>query len=598
VMRAKVHWKLTAIFCVLVCILLVIIYSYLKSYFTSYVLVNYQKNLQKEMFLIKDYYESQITVSSSIDDIDTLTDSVGERLGVRVTVVNNKGIVLGDSELSGQMLRDVENHYKRSEIQDAINKGIGKRTRYSATLRKHMLYLAVPISIKYGHDTVKEETQWILRLAVPVTDIIYVERSIRNTIIIAMVGVFLIAVLIGYGMSVYISRPLVEMAAIARNMGEGDFTKKIFVKTNDEIGDLADSLNSMAGKIKSHIDKITYDEARLQAVLSSMSEGVMVSDEKGNIMLMNPSIQKLFLVDQPCEGKRPIEIIRNPAIQDIVDNVLRRKSRLTEEIFIHLPEEMVLQINGVPIMRNAHCEGAILVFHNITELKKLENVRKDFVANVSHELRTPIASIKGYAETLLDGALEDKNNAREFVEIIDDDSNRLAKLIDDLLELSSIESDKMKLNLYPLDFAFLVKKVSAILKNQIREKELNLKLKIPDNLPKLLADEVKLSQVILNLLDNAIKYTPRGAVITVSTIVQERFLRIDIADTGIGIPEQDLPRIFERFYRADKAHSRELAGTGLGLSIVKHIVQIHGGEICATSEIGKGTIFSFTIPKA
>ena len=597
-MRAKVHWKLTAIFCVLVCILLVIIYSYLKSYFTSYVLVNYQKNLQKEMFLIKDYYESQITVSSSIDDIDTLTDSVGERLGVRVTVVNNKGIVLGDSELSGQMLRDVENHYKRSEIQDAINKGIGKRTRYSATLRKHMLYLAVPISIKYGHDTVKEETQWILRLAVPVTDIIYVERSIRNTIIIAMVGVFLIAVLIGYGMSVYISRPLVEMAAIARNMGEGDFTKKIFVKTNDEIGDLADSLNSMAGKIKSHIDKITYDEARLQAVLSSMSEGVMVSDEKGNIMLMNPSIQKLFLVDQPCEGKRPIEIIRNPAIQDIVDNVLRRKSRLTEEIFIHLPEEMVLQINGVPIMRNAHCEGAILVFHNITELKKLENVRKDFVANVSHELRTPIASIKGYAETLLDGALEDKNNAREFVEIIDDDSNRLAKLIDDLLELSSIESDKMKLNLYPLDFAFLVKKVSAILKNQIREKELNLKLKIPDNLPKLLADEVKLSQVILNLLDNAIKYTPRGAVITVSTIVQERFLRIDIADTGIGIPEQDLPRIFERFYRADKAHSRELAGTGLGLSIVKHIVQIHGGEICATSEIGKGTIFSFTIPKA
>jgi len=388
------------------------------------------------------------------------------------------------------------------------------------------------------------------------------------------------------------------MAAIARNMGEGDFTKKIFVKTNDEIGDLADSLNSMAGKIKSHIDKITYDEARLQAVLSSMSEGVMVSDEKGNIMLMNPSIQKLFLVDQPCEGKRPIEIIRNPAIQDIVDNVLRRKSRLTEEIFIHLPEEMVLQINGVPIMRNAHCEGAILVFHNITELKKLENVRKDFVANVSHELRTPIASIKGYAETLLDGALEDKNNAREFVEIIDDDSNRLAKLIDDLLELSSIESDKMKLNLYPLDFAFLVKKVSAILKNQIREKELNLKLKIPDNLPKLLADEVKLSQVILNLLDNAIKYTPRGAVITVSTIVQERFLRIDIADTGIGIPEQDLPRIFERFYRADKAHSRELAGTGLGLSIVKHIVQIHGGEICATSEIGKGTIFSFTIPKA
>ena len=163
-MRAKVHWKLTAIFCVLVCILLVIIYSYLKSYFTSYVLVNYQKNLQKEMFLIKDYYESQITVSSSIDDIDTLTDSVGERLGVRVTVVNNKGIVLGDSELSGQMLRDVENHYKRSEIQDAINKGIGKRTRYSATLRKHMLYLAVPISIKYGHDTVKEETQWIMAI--------------------------------------------------------------------------------------------------------------------------------------------------------------------------------------------------------------------------------------------------------------------------------------------------------------------------------------------------------------------------------------------------------------------------------------------------
>jgi two-component system phosphate regulon sensor histidine kinase PhoR len=249
-------------------------------------------------------------------------------------------------------------------------------------------------------------------------------------------------------------------------------------------------------------------------------------------------------------------------------------------------------------MRNNRLEGAILVFHDITELRRLEIIRQDFVANVSHELRTPISSIKGYAETLLEGALEDKDNAKEFISIIYHDSNRLAALINDLLDLSKIESGKMKMFFSASDPALLIKKAVMIMDNHAKARSITLKTEIPQNLPKIKADEARLSQVMINLLDNAIKYTPEQGTVVISAEVTNGTLQVDIADTGIGISDKDLPRIFERFYRVDKARSRELGGTGLGLSIVKHIVSAHGGVVWVKSELGLGSTFSFTIPLA
>jgi two-component system phosphate regulon sensor histidine kinase PhoR len=330
-----------------------------------------------------------------------------------------------------------------------------------------------------------------------------------------------------------------------------------------------------------------------------MFEGIMLTNERGEILLLNPSIRKLFFIDSSPEGRKPLEVIRNNAIQEIVDRVLHENREvITQEVSISIPEQKTIMINGVPIVKDNVIEGAVFVFHDITELKRLEEIRKDFVANVSHELRTPISSIKGYAETLLDGKADNEDTVKEFLSIIYQDSNRLANLIDDLLDLSKIESGKMKLEFEPLEILPIVNRCVNVLRKSAKDKSLSVKLDIPANLLKVLGDHKRLSQVFLNLLDNAIKYTPEGGSITVNATSKENIVQVDISDTGIGISEKDMPRIFERFYRVDKARSRELGGTGLGLSIVKHIIQAHNGQIWVQSMLSRGSTFSFTIPVA
>ncbi|MGD9015666.1 MAG: ATP-binding protein, partial [Candidatus Omnitrophota bacterium] len=286
-------------------------------------------------------------------------------------------------------------------------------------------------------------------------------------------------------------------------------------------------------------------------------------------------------------------------IQEVADSVLKLKQGvISKEVSFLLLEERIFLVHATPIIRGGISEGGVLVFHDITELRRLEKIRQDFVANVSHELRTPVSSVKGYAETLLEGALKDKKNARDFLRIIHSDADRLAKLIDDLLDLSKIESGKLKMDLKSYSIKPIVKRVISGLDKQSKEKSIRIKEDIPRDIPNILADESRIAQVLLNLMDNAIKYNNEGGSITILAKEKDNFIRIEISDTGVGIPEKDLPRLFERFYRIDKARSRELGGTGLGLSIVKHIIQAHNGEVFVQSIFGKGSTFSFTIPKA
>lgn len=566
-------------------------YFYLNAYLKVYVETRIQDNLKKDLLLNKNLFDNELNQKINSQDSDDLADRIGRSLGVRATIINPEGIVIGDSEVEKGRLSKLENHITRPEVQEAIHKGFGRSRRFSTSIRKNMLYMAVPLG--------KERPAGILRLAIPLSDIELIGSKMFKTISITIIFALLATLIATFFASIMISRPLYEMSDIAKRLADGDFSRKAITHSNDEMGDLANALNDMADEVNAKVKSISSEKAKLEAILSSMFEGIMLTNERGEILLMNPSLRKLFLIASSAEGRSPLEVIRNNVIQEIVDRVLNENRKvITQEVEVSIPEHKTIMINGVPIIKDDIIEGAVFVFHDITELKRLEEVRKDFVANVSHELRTPISNIKGYAETLLDGKVDDKDTIKEFLGIIYQDSNRLANLIDDLLDLSKIESGKMKMKFEPLEILPIVNRCVKVLEKSAKDKSLSIKLDVPDHLPNVVGDHKRLLQVFLNLLDNAIKYTPEGGSITVIAAGKENVIQVDISDTGIGISEIDLPRIFERFYRVDKARSRELGGTGLGLSIVKHIIQAHNGQVWAQSTPGRGSTFSFTIPIA
>ncbi len=589
-MKIKLHWKITLAFCSIAVIALLAGYFYLTANLKVYLETNLKNNLQHQLVLGKDLVEAKIAIQN-FSSPDTIADEMGKALDLRVTIIANDGQVIGDSDLNADEIRKVENHSDRPEVQDALKNGFGVSRRYSYTIKKYMLYMAVPFGTK--------EKAGLLRFAVPFSYIEALQEKLIMTIGYTLLGVFLLSLVLTAFISFIISKPLSEMASMAKAMAKGDFSKKPSLYAADEIGDLASALTHMAEEIKKQIETVKQEGAKLDAVLSSMVEGIMVVDQKGTIALMNPSLRKIFLVDFNPEGRKPIEAIRHAAVQETVDKILEHgQGYISQEIVMTDLADRTLKVNGAPIMRNERLEGAVLVFHDISELRRLEKMKQDFVANVSHELRTPISSIKGYAETLLEGALDDKKHAKDFVHIIYESSNRLASLISDLLDLARIESGKMQMDFLAIEIKPLALRCIGVLKKAIDAKSLKVSCQIPDNLPKVLADDKRLSQVFLNLLDNAVKYTPQNGTVTISALTEGNMIQVDIADTGIGIPAEDIPRIFERFYRVDKARSNELGGTGLGLSIVKHIVLAHNGQVWLQSDSSQGSTFSFTLPQA
>ncbi|MBI5023475.1 MAG: PAS domain-containing protein [Candidatus Omnitrophica bacterium] len=398
--------------------------------------------------------------------------------------------------------------------------------------------------------------------------------------------------------SLFIPRLLREIGAWARSFAGGDFSRRISLSARDEMEELADPLNSMSRQIQSRMEESIADKSRLEAVFLSMFDGVMVIDGRGEIVLMNQTLKEFLQVDSTVTGKKPLEVIRNIDIQELAERVLISHSRLeSREITLLFPEERVLLAHATPVLRAGAIDGAVLVFHDITQLRQLEKVRQDFVANVSHELRTPVSTIRGYAETLLEGALEDKAHAREFLRIIYDDAERLTKLINDLLDLSRIESGKMKLALEECSLEAVVDRVLSGMKKEAQKSSVALKKDIPPRLSRIRIDEAAIAQVLFNLAENAVKYNNAGGSVTIAARETDRGVEVSVTDTGIGIPQEDIPRIFERFYRVDKARSRDLGGTGLGLAIVKHILQAHHGDITAESKMGSGSTFRFTLSK-
>lgn len=590
-MRVNIHYKIALIFIIVIAIVLLGVYFYLTKHLEEFTYRRIKTNVTKQIALSKTYLEAKSSENITAYNLDAAADIIGRDLDLRVTIVGLDGTVYGDSELKGDALANVENHLYRPEIQQAIKSGIGESRRFSTTVKKDMLYVAST----YG----KEIPQGIIRLSIPLLEVEQISDHLKKILIAGLLIAFILAIIISFLASGFISKPIRSMSLAAQGIAHGNFSKRVTDMSNDEIGDLAKAFNFMTEQIRTRIEEVTTNKSRLEAVLLSMFEGVMVVDISGTILLMNQTLKDFLLVKEEPIGKRPLEVIRNIEIQEIVGRALKLNQGLEScEISVLFPEEKILLVHATPIIRNEATEGAVLVFHDITELRQLEKIRQDFVANVSHELRTPVSSIKGYAETLLEGALEDKKNAKEFLKIIHSDSDRLARLIDDLLDLSKIESGRLRMGLKPCATRPIVERVVSGLSRQVADKSIAITIDMPKDLSKIMADEARIAQVLLNLIDNAVKYTPREGKITISAKEKNVFVQIDVSDTGVGIPEKVLPRIFERFYRVDKARSRELGGTGLGLSIVKHIIQAHNGEVFVQSVEGQGSTFTFTIPKA
>jgi len=513
----------------------------------------------------------------------------------RVTLIGGDGRVLGDSEVAVDALERIENHAGRVEVREALAGRVGSDLRTSATLRTPLLYVALPV-----HENGR--VVGVVRLALPLSVVTASRDAVNRVVLVAGLVAVALALAIGLFVARRVTRPVVEMQEIARRMSAGDFTARAPVRSPDEIGTLGRALNAMLGRMREEIRDLQQEQAKATAILDGMVEGVIAVDGRGAVLLMNERARAILgLGTTRFEGRLFLEVVRNADLHDLLQAVRAAGEQgvASRELRIAGPTDRRLQVNAVPLRLAGDGPGVVMVMHDVTELRRLEQVRTEFVANVSHELRTPLTSIHGYLETLLGGALEEPENARRFLEIVFRHTERLGRLLDDLTDLSNIELGRVALRIERLPLDDVVESVLTIIAPKAAAGRVALASELPSGLPAVRADRDRLAQILINLVDNAVKFTPEGGRVTVRAgAVADDRVEVTVADTGVGIPPADLPRITERFYRVDKARSRELGGTGLGLAIVKHLVLAHGGEVAIQSAPGRGTTVSVTLPSA
>ncbi|MEK7236088.1 MAG: ATP-binding protein [Nitrospirota bacterium] len=538
---------------------------------------------------------------ASTPQLQAAVRDLSSRALARVTVVALDGQVLADSSVSDGNLAAVENHLARPEILQAVATGRGTDLRTSHTTGERTLYLAVGIG---GANQATPSA--FLRLGLPMTTFEREVNKLHRNLALAFGIAFVIAVALSVWLARSITKPLSDIAIAARQLANGNHAVRIRTGSRDEVGLLADTFNHMTDQLRAKIDELSEDRAQLLAMLTSMVEGVMVLDNRGRILQVNPAFERMFAITRSeTRGRPSSDVLRHPELNTLISTVLATRTGQEDEIVL-MPGGRCLHIEASIAGGERENEACVvLIFHDITELRRLEKIRKDFVANVSHELRTPLTSIKGYIEALLDGAKDDPETSTKFLDIILKQSDRLNLILEDLLQLSRIESGQILFKREPLQIQRVIERTLAMIKPLADKKGHRLVSFVEADLPAVLGDEDRLMQVLSNLLDNAVKYTSGKGTITVAAHpVSDNTERpaiataveLSVTDTGMGIPEGDRPRIFERFYRVDKARSRELGGTGLGLAIVKHIVEGHGGQVWVEANAPTGSRFVVRLP--
>ncbi|GAB7388614.1 ATP-binding protein [Bacillaceae bacterium] len=562
----------------------------------------YAANMMKDTYIEMMRNQLSQDAKLALETIDTArlmerpqalqreVERFAEAVQTRITIIDWKGNVLADSEEDPAAM---ENHGDRPEFREAVRNGraIGEAIRFSTTLGYEMMYVALPI-------VRDERVIGVMRVAVTLEQVQKAVRQLWVSLASVMGGVLILSALISIKMAQGITRPIEEIIRVARHLTQKKYDSRVRVQTKDELEQLASAINFLASSLQQQMEEIQENEQRLAGVLTNLVSGVMLIGSHRRIVLVNPAMEQIL--GSPADylvGKLHIEASKNFGLSQLIDKCLKQGGKIREEVHVYYPKERILDAHLAPYLNEeGEIRGVITVLHDITEIRRLEKMRSEFVANVSHELKTPITAVKGFAETLLDGAMHDEETCRSFLKIIYDESDRLHRLINDILNLSKIEQQRLPLKIETVNLSDLVYETTATLQEQISKKKLTLHL--PEQRQVFIEGEKdRLRQIILNLVANGIAYTPEGGKISVQLVEKAEEVDLVVADTGIGIPQKDLHRIFERFYRVDKARSRESGGTGLGLAIVKHLVESHHGRIHVESEEGRGSTFTITLPK-
>jgi two-component system phosphate regulon sensor histidine kinase PhoR len=520
------------------------------------------------------------------EELDAEADALGRLVAARVTFIGPDGRVVGDSQLGAEELRTVENHTDRPEVQAARRDGLGVARRSSATLDIEMLYVAVAVH----NETAPMISE--IRLALPLTDIRDELAALRRTAFVAAAAGLGTALLLAWAASMFLSGRVRTIAEAANRYADGDFSRPARDYGADEIGTVARVLDQSIRDIGRRAEELATDRARMQAILGGMAEGVLVVDTQGHVQLANSAAQRMLRLQGESEGRHYLEIIRNPDIAAQISAALRGGEE-GQSLELPLPHGVIVTVRSASV-RAERTTGAVVVLHDITELRRADRVRRDFVANVSHELRTPLTAVRGYVEALLDGGA-DSASARRFLEIISRHTLRMERLVRDLLRLARLDAGQEPREHVACTVSSLFAGVEADLVALSEARRVDVEHDITPDAQTVHGDPAALHDILRNLLENAINYSPEDGTVVMGCRRSGSRLVLTVTDEGRGIPEADLPRIFERFYRVDKARSRgerDPGGTGLGLAIVKHLVELHEGTVTAANRREGGAVFT------
>jgi len=524
-----------------------------------------------------------LTLDQALDDE---ADRLAQLLNTRVTIIAPDGRVLGDSDLDGQALAEVENHLQRPEVQNARDHGVGVVTRYSTTVRIEMLYAAV---------TARHPRIQYVRVALPLTAVSEEIRRVGLQAVLAFALASPFALALAWLASAFLSKRVRAIADVAQRYSKGDLTRPTYDYGGDELGAVARVLDGSVQELGHRINELSRDRARMEAILSGMIEGVLVVDGNGRLQLANRAAQSMLRMDATSIGRPYVEVIRHPDVSAQLGTALRGEEADNRELALMRDPGRTFVARAAPVARSGG-GGAVLVLHDVTDLRRADQIRRDFVANVSHELRTPLTAIRGYVEALLDDR-PDPEDTRRFLEVIARHSARMERLVSDLLRLARLDARQEALDLAPCDVQQLFNTVVADVAQTIEAKRQHITTVVDPEACRLSADPTKLHDALRNLVENAVNYSPEEAAIHLEARRRAGTVSISVSDSGPGIPSEDLSRVFERFYRVDKSRSRP-GGTGLGLAIVKHLVELHGGQAAAENRPEGGARFVITLPAA
>lgn len=548
---------------------------------------DYLYNLSKERYLtqaemVGDMF--MLNTFNTAQDYEDFVDKYEEKYNCRITIIDQEGNVVADSETDGKQ----ENHKSREEVIGALKGESISVTRYSQTMKREYSYSAVPIHT--------DNFDGVIRISLPFSTLQGLYDKLADSLLITVVLCVGLAMAAAAIFTKLLTKPINEVAKAAERISDGDYNIKIYTRDKSVVGKLARAFNIMAVNLKSNISNLTQRNAELEAMLSSMEAGVVAIDDSSDILFYNKSFEKICNNSKSiASGQSLFTLFRNAAVFDAIDEVKEMKSSVMKEGSISGQGLRYIRVTGTPLgLDGEKSFGILLIIEDITQLKKLENMRRDFVSNVTHELKTPLTSIRGFIDTLKSGAMKEEAVANRFLDIIDIEAERLFSLIQDILILQEIES-KREFERVPSDLNECVNAVIELLHPEIQDSPIQIIFEPQPYLKPFYCNPDRMKQLLINLLDNAIKYTEEGTI-TVSLKEEENDLLLSVKDTGIGIEKEYLARIFERFYRVDKGRSRKQGGTGLGLSIVKHIVELYNGNIQVNSTLGVGTEFIITLP--